>query len=108
MAAAVEANSEHPLARAVVAAAGANGEIPQVSDFRAMAGRGVAGLVDGASVEVGGPALLRERGSEEPPDLGEEIARWRARGATVLFVLRRGTVIGAIAAVDELRPERTW
>jgi Cu2+-exporting ATPase len=105
LAAAVETNSEHPLARAIVAAAGAHGEIPAVSDFRAMAGRGVVGVVDGARVEVGGPALLRERGSDEPPDLAEEVAKWRARGATVLFVLREGSVIGAIAAEDELRPE---
>jgi len=105
LAAAVEASSEHPLARAVVAAARAHGEIPAVSEFRAMAGRGVAGVVDGARVEVGGPALLRERGSDEPPDLAEEIAKWRTRGATVLFVLSEGNVIGAIAAEDELRPE---
>jgi Cu2+-exporting ATPase len=105
LAAAVETNSEHPLARAIVAAAGAHGEIPAVSDFRAMAGRGVVGVVDGARVEVGGPALLREGGSDEPPDLAEEVAKWRARGATVLFVLREGSVIGAIAAEDELRPE---
>ena len=105
LAAAVEASSEHPLARAIVAAAKAHGGVPAASDFRSMAGRGVSGVVDGARVEVGGPALLRERGSDEPTDIAEEVAKWRSRGATVLFVLREDTVIGAIGAEDELRPE---
>jgi Cu2+-exporting ATPase len=104
-AASVEANSEHPLARAIVGAARANGEIPVASDFRSMTGRGVAGLVEGSEVAVGGPALLRERGLEEPREIAEEAAKWRARGATVLFVLRDGRVTGALALEDEIRPE---
>jgi Cu2+-exporting ATPase len=105
LAAAVEASSEHPLALAVVEAAKTHGEIPAASSFRAMPGRGVAGVVAGALIEVGGPALLRERGAGEPPDIAEEVVKWRSRGATVLFVLREAAVIGAIAAEDELRPE---
>jgi P-type Cu2+ transporter len=105
MAAAVEANSEHPLARAIVAAARANGEIAAASNFRSMTGRGVAGVVDGSEVEVGGPALLRERGLEEPAEIAEEEAKWRARGATVLTVLRNGGVIGALAFEDQVRFE---
>ena len=81
-AASVEANSEHPLARAIVEAARANGDIPVASDFRSMTGRGVAGLVDGSDVEVGGPALLRELGLDEPGEISEEVSKWRARGAT--------------------------
>jgi Cu2+-exporting ATPase len=104
-AASVEANSEHPLARAIFDAASANGEIPAASDFRSMTGRGVAGLVDGSEIEVGGPALLRERGLEEPREIAEDVAKWRARGATVLTVLRGGHVIGALALEDEVRPE---
>jgi Cu2+-exporting ATPase len=104
-AASVEANSEHPLARAIVDAARANGEIPAVSDFRSSTGRGVAGVVDGSEVEVGGPALLRERGLDEPGEIAEEVSRWRARGATVLTVLRDRRVIGALALEDEIRPE---
>jgi Cu2+-exporting ATPase len=105
MAASVEANSEHPLARAIVEAARANGDIPAASDFRSMTGRGVAGVVDGSDVEVGGPALLRERGLDEPGEIPEEVSKWRARGATVLTVLRAGRVIGALALEDEIRPE---
>jgi Cu2+-exporting ATPase len=105
MAASVEANSEHPLARAIVDAAGANGEIPTASAFRSMTGRGVAAVVERAEVEVGGPALLRERGLREPGEIAEDVERWRARGATVLTVLRDGRVVGAIALEDEIRPE---
>ena len=105
MAASVEADSEHPLARAIVAAASVDGEVPVAADFRSMTGRGVAGLVAGSEIAVGGPALLRERGLEEPGEIAVEAGRWRARGATVLFVIRDGRVTGAIALEDQIRPE---
>ena len=104
-AAAAEADSEHPLARAIVAAAGSAESIPTASEFRSMAGRGVAAIVDGSRIEVGGPALLRERGLGEPPELADRAAAWRARGASVLWVVRDGRVTGAIALEDEVRPE---
>ena len=105
LAAAVEASSEHPLARAIVDAARANGEMTTASAFRSTAGRGVAGVVAGSSIEVGGPALMRERGLGAPDEIAEETAKWRARGATVLTVLRDGRAIGALALEDEVRPE---
>ena len=105
VAAGVEANSEHPLARAIVDAARTGGEIPALSGFRSVAGRGVAGVVEGSVFEVGGPPLVNERGLEEPEEIAEETATWRGRGATVLSVLREGRVIGALALEDEIRPE---
>ena len=105
LAAAVEASSEHPLAKAIVSAATANGEIPSASDFRAQPGRGVEAVVDGTPVQVGGPALLRERGIDVPTEIAEEIEKWRARGATVLSVVRNGRIIGAVAMEDEIRQE---
>lgn len=63
LAAAAEADSEHPLARAVVARAGAH---PSAADFRSLTGRGVRARVDGLTVEVGGPALLRASGIADP------------------------------------------
>jgi P-type Cu2+ transporter len=105
LAAAVEASSEHPLARAIVEAGRVNGEIPAVSAFASTAGRGVAGTVGGSSIEVGGPTLVRERGLGVPDEIAEETAKWRARGATVLTVLREGRAIGALALEDEIRPE---
>ena len=105
LAAAVEASSEHPLAKAIVSAATANGGIPNASDFRALPGRGVGAVVDGTPVEVGGPALLRERAIGVPTEITDDVETWSARGATVLSVVRDGRIIGALAVEDEIRPE---
>jgi P-type Cu2+ transporter len=105
LAAGVEADSEHPLARAIVRAAGPHGGPLPAGDFRSLTGRGVQATVDGATAAVGGPALLRELGLEEPEALRPDAAAWRARGATVLAVVRGGEVVGALALEDELRPE---
>jgi Cu2+-exporting ATPase len=105
LAGAVEADSEHPLARAVVAAARERGPLPGAHGFRAMTGRGVQATVDGALVAVGGPALLRELGVAEPEALAEEVAGWRRRGAAVLFVVRGDKAVGALALEDAVRPE---
>ncbi|WP_255659668.1 copper-translocating P-type ATPase [Pseudonocardia sp. ICBG1293] len=103
LAAAVEADSEHPLARAVVAAA-VGREVPVAAGFRSHTGRGVSATVDGRPVAVGGPALLRERGLDVPAELAADVRRWSADGATVLYVVT-GTVVGALALADAVRPE---
>ena len=105
IAAAVEASSEHPLAKAIVAAATANGGIPGASDFRALPGRGVGAVVDATPVEVGGPALLRERAIDVPTEITDDVETWSARGATVLSVVRDGRIIGVVAVEDAIRPE---
>jgi Cu2+-exporting ATPase len=105
LAAAAETSSEHPLGRAIVSAARALGDVPAATGFRSMTGRGVAAAVDGAEIEVGGAALRAERGLEEPRELRDRLLAWRRRGATVLFVVGDGRVIGAIATEDEIRPE---
>ena len=105
LAAAAEAPSEHPLARAIVAAARErDGGIPAGEDFRALPGRGVEAR-SRASVAVGGPALLRELGVQSPPQLDGPVDGWRARGAAVLHVVRDGQVAGAFALEDQVRPE---
>jgi len=104
-AAAVESESEHPLARAIVRAAREHGPIPTARDFRAMSGRGVEASLDGARVAVGGPGLLRERSLDVPGELGRETGPWESRGASVLYVVRDGTVLGAFALEDRVRPE---
>ena len=102
----VEADSEHPLARAIVAAARERGDpLARAGDFRSMAGRGVTARVDGATVAVGGPALLRELDLSAPDDLADEVAGWKARGAAVLYVARDDKVLGALALEDAIRPE---
>jgi Cu2+-exporting ATPase len=106
LAAAAEADSEHPVARAIVAAAKERAlDIPAASEFRSITGRGVEATVDDESVAVGGPALLRERKLAEPDAISAKTAGWRSRGAAVLHVVRDGRVIGAIALEDRIRPE---
>jgi P-type Cu2+ transporter len=104
-AAAVESDSEHPLARAIVAAAADRGPIPAASGFHAMSGRGVEATLDGASMAVGGPSLVRERALEMPPDLETTVTDWEKKGAAVLYVIRDNEVVGAISLEDEVRPE---
>jgi len=106
LAAAVEADSEHPLARAIVAAARGKGlAAPEARGFRSLTGRGVEAEVGGRKVAIGGPALLREAGAEEPEELREAVEGWKRRGATVLHVVRDGAVVGALALEDEVRSE---
>ena len=101
LAAAVEAQSEHPLARAIVAAA--HGTPPPVDGFRSRPGRGVEAIIGGVRYAVGGPALVRERALAVPD--ADLIAGWRQRGAVVLFLVREDEIVGALALEDEVRPE---
>ena len=102
---AVEADSEHPLARAIVRAATAEGALPDASGFRSITGRGVEATVDGRTFAVGGPVMLRERGLTEPASLTAHTDAWRARGAAVLFLVGDDGIEGALALEDEVRPE---
>ena len=107
----VEADSEHPLAKAIVAAATADGGRPaKATDFRSLTGRGVQATIDGTGYAVGGPALLRELHVTVPAELAEHTRQWSRRGAAVLHLLRRPEdrapeVLGAFALEDEIRPE---
>jgi len=105
LAAAVEADSEHPLARAIVQSAQDTGPVPQARDFRSMTGRGVEASIDGRRLAVGGPALLRERSLEVPETIETEVFAWQQRGATVLYLLDDKSILGALALQDEVRPE---
>ncbi|SUA29145.1 copper/silver-translocating P-type ATPase [Mycobacterium senegalense] len=100
LAAAAEADSEHPLARAIVAAAQRRGlDIPAATDFSSSPAVGVSALVGGRRVQVGGPALLDEAGHTALT----ATAQWG--GATVLHVLVDGEPAGALALADEIRSE---
>ncbi|MEX0624972.1 MAG: heavy metal translocating P-type ATPase, partial [Chloroflexota bacterium] len=106
LAAAVEADSEHPLAKAVVDAARSRGvTVPEASGFKAMAGRGARASVDGLITQVGGPRLLADLQLTVPAELRSHIAEWEAAGQTVLYVVREGGVIGALGVEDEIRAE---
>jgi Cu2+-exporting ATPase len=102
LAAAAEADSEHPLAKAVVGAARTRGlRVPAASDFSSSPAVGVRAAIDGLVVEVGGPYLLDQHQVEELP-VSET---WRKEGAIILHVLADGEVIGALRLADEIRPE---
>ena len=102
-AAAVEAESEHPLARAIVTAAGDN--VLKATNFRSITGRGVTADIDGATYAVGGPALLRLRQLEVPASLRDAVNGWEQRGAAVLYLATDTEIVGAMALEDEIRPE---
>jgi P-type Cu2+ transporter len=102
LAAAVESDSEHPLARAIVDEAKRRAiEVEPAADFESLAGRGARARVDGREVAIGGPRLLADLGLEAIP----ETDAWAREGRTVLHVVADGRVVGAIALEDEIRPE---
>ena len=106
IAAAIEADSEHPLARAVVAEAKRRTSFVPGSDFRPLPGRGVEATVRGKRYALGGPGLLRERLLTPSPRLEGTADGWRRRGATVLYLSNEANEVeGALALEDEIRPE---
>ena len=105
LAGALEADSEHPLARAIVKAAEEKGTIRKASEFRSMTARGVEAVVDGRSLAVGGPKLVQERDDKVPGSIQDDIDAWKARGASVLYLLESDNVLGAFALEDKVRRE---
>ena len=102
LAASAEADSEHPLARAIVAAAKDRGlALQQATGFSSSPAVGVTATVAGHEIRVGGPRLLEETGQHET----ESAEAWRGEGAIILHVLRDGQVIGGLKLADEVRPE---
>jgi P-type Cu2+ transporter len=106
LAAAAEADSEHPIAKAIVSGAARRGEKPaHATNFEALPGLGTRARVNGQSVAVGGPRMLAGAGVAVPPELNNTVSTWASEGRTVLYVLQGRTVIGLLAVEDEIRPE---
>jgi Cu2+-exporting ATPase len=107
-AAAVEANSEHPLAKAIVAEAKRRSLAPlTATDFKAQPGRGAEAIVNGKNMVVGGPRLLIEAKITAPPEVEKLTTAWASDGKTVLYGVAQGRLLGAFAVEDEIRPEST-
>jgi len=105
-AAAVELNSEHPLAKAIVSEAERrNLPTSHAAEFEALPGRGATALVDGKRIVVGGPRVLTESKIVVPPEVQKLTTAWAAEGKTVLYVVAEGRLVGAVAVEDEIRPE---
>ena len=106
LAAGVEADSEHPIARAIVEGARQRGFEPgKASGFEALAGRGALATIDSRVVHVGGPVLLSELRAQPPSGIAVTTESWAGDGHTVLHVIADGTVLGALAVADAIRPE---
>lgn len=101
----IEAHSEHPLARAIVAFVRAEGIEPAtVADVRAVQGRGVTAAVDGAEYWIGSHRYLEEK-NQETPTIHEQITAMSSAGRTVVIVGRGDHVCGFVTLADAVRPE---
>jgi len=106
VAAAVEGDSEHPLARAIVRGAEHRSVKPlRSTSFENLAGRGARATVDGREAHVGGPRLLEELKVELPDVLRAVTDGWSNAGRTVLHVIADRKILGAVSVEDEIRPE---
>ena len=106
LAAALEGNSEHPVARAIVKSAEERGlHIPPSEDFTYLAGRGVTATVEGKAMAAGGPNLLTKLKLEPEPTLREAEARAAARGQSTIHLIEGNRVIAMFAVADAVRPE---
>ncbi|MGW3012122.1 heavy metal translocating P-type ATPase [Streptomyces sp. NPDC001219] len=105
-AAAAEHAGEHPLARAVVAAARARGlALPAVEEFTATPGTGVRATVGGTRIAVGAPARLLTAGDPGGAEAGALVAALEEAGHTAVLVLRDGAPAGVLGLADRLRPD---
>ncbi|MBY5971233.1 heavy metal translocating P-type ATPase [Ferrimonas balearica] len=101
--AALEAQSEHPIGRAIVAGAETRGlTLPQAEGVTAIPGEGLTGLVGGEEIRIGNRAFLR---CDLPPELAAQAAEWENEGATVLYAEKLNQPLAVLAISDEIREE---
>ena len=106
LAAAMERDAEHPVARAIVASAEERGlTIPRASDFQAIPGHGVQAIVDGRRLSAGGPNLLERLVTMPSRDLQTFAEEAASRGQGVVYLVDDTTVVAAFAVADAVRPE---
>jgi Cu2+-exporting ATPase len=105
-AAALERDSEHMIARAIVAAAEERElTIPTARSFEAIPGQGVRATLEGETLLVGGPRLLDAQQLELPDALAQQTRAWGERGQTVVYLVEDEAVTAAFALADVIRPE---
>jgi P-type Cu2+ transporter len=106
IAAGVEAESEHPIARGIVKTAEDHHlDIPPSDDFRAIKGKGVAAAINNVDYHMGGPALLKAENAELPSVIEASSQEANERGQAAIYLLREGKVIAMFAVADAVRKE---
>jgi P-type Cu2+ transporter len=106
IAAAVESESQHPIARGIVTTAqDRDMEIPSPDGFRAITGKGVAASVGGTEYHMGGPRLLEAEEADVPGALEEAAEKAAARGQAAIYLLRDGRALAVFAVADAIREE---
>jgi Cu2+-exporting ATPase len=106
LAAAVERESEHPIARGVVATSAERGiTVPNAQQFTSVPGRGVRAMVEGRSVILGGPAMLEDSGAALSPELAEAATRASSRGQASIALVIDDVPQAVLAVADAVRDE---
>ena len=106
LAASVEQDSEHTIAQGVVKSAEERGlPLSRAEQFQAMPGQGVQAVVEGRSLMIGGPGLLRGLGIELPPELREALDRATSRAQTAITLVEGRTALAVLAVADAIREE---
>lgn len=104
LAAAVEADSEHPMARAIRdGAVAAAVDIPAATSFLALKGRGVQATIEGSEIKVGGPRLVESYQVVVPDSLAAFATEAGRRGESAVYVIEGDAAVGAIAISDIVR-----
>ena len=106
LAAAVERDAEHPIARAIVRTAGERGvSVPSATGFEAIPGKGVSASIEGRTLSVGGPNLLSAVGVTPAPDLAAFADEAATRGQAVVYLIEDARAIAAFVVADAIRDE---
>jgi len=106
IAAGIEAPSEHPIARGILASAEDRGiAVPPADGFRAIAGTGVTARIDGVEYHVGGPALIASRSAVVPDALSSKIEEAASRGQSAIVLIRDDEALAVFVIADAVREE---
>lgn len=106
LAAAAQRDAEHPIAQALLTSARERGiDVPGSQGFESMPGRGVRAVVDGRTLHVGGPALLRMLAVEPPETLRQAAGTAAANGQSATYLVEGDRVLAVFAIADAIRPE---
>ena len=106
IAAGVESESEHPIARGIVKTAEERKlDVPAPDGFRALTGKGVAASIGGVEYHIGGPAMLMEEDAQMPDALRAAAEAAASRGQAAIYLIRDGKAMAVFAVADAIREE---